>query len=436
MKQRENLTTEYKREYTEDIKKTVVAFANTNGGSIFIGIEDDGTVTGVDNVDAVMLKTTNAIRDAVRPDITLFTECFAEEIDGRSVIVLKIQKGTAAPYYLAGKGIRPQGVYVRQGASTVPATETTILKMIKETGGEEYEDLRSLNQELTFGEAEKEFRRADVVFGQSQMKTLGIIDSDGVYSNLALLISDQCVHTVKLAVFEGTEKTIFKDRHEFSGSLLKQLNDVYDMIDKYNRTRAEFSGLYRVDTRDYPVDAIRETLLNALVHRDYSFSESTLISIFDDRLEVVSLGGLVKGVSREDIMLGASILRNKKLANIFYRLTLIEAYGTGMPKIEKSYKTFPAKPKIEVSPNAFKITLPNRNTPFEAYAGELSENEQAVLAMLVKNKTVTRKAVENQLSISQPSAVNTLNGLIKKGLLIKRGGGKNTRYESIIKYNS
>ena len=139
------------------------------------------------------------------------------------------------------------------------------------------------------------------------------------------------------------------------------MNDAYEFIDMYNANRSEISGLYREDKRDYPIDAIREALLNTLVHRDYSYRGSTLISIFDDHIEFVSIGGLVKGISFEDIMLGISLARNENLANIFYRLSLIEAYGTGIPKILLAYKKERVKPKIETTDNAFKITLPNLN---------------------------------------------------------------------------
>jgi len=430
MKINEDLTTEFKSIYTDDIKKTVVAFANTKGGKIFIGIQDDGSVIGVDNVDETMLKATNSIRDSIKPDITLFSNCFTEIIDGLTVVIIEIQKGTASPYYLTNKGIRPEGVFVRQGASTVPATETAILKMIKETDGEEYEDVRSINQNLTFEQVKSEFDIANVEFGIPQMKTLGIINSDGMYTNLALLLSDQCIHTIKFAVFEGIDKVIFKDRHEFSGSLLKQLHDAFSMIERYNRTRSEFEGLYRIDMWDYPEEAIRETLLNALVHRDYSFSGSTLISIFDDRIEFVTLGGLVKGISYNDIMIGASILRNKKLADVFYRLKLIEAYGTGMPKITKSYRDYYVKPEIETSDNAFKIILPNTNAlPKQAIRDQLTVKEQAVLFMFDDNKAVTRKEVEEKLDISQPLAVRLLNSLSEKKLVKRKESGKNTRYE-------
>ena len=141
-----------------------------------------------------------------------------------------------------------------------------------------------------------------------------------------------------------------------TGSLLQQLEDAYGYIDRFNRTRAEFSGLDRVDIRDYPPEAVREALLNALVHRDYAFSGPTLISIFEDRIEFVTIGGLARGIGLEDIRLGVSVLRNPNLANIFYRLRLIEAYGTGILRIHECYAGAAVQPAIEATDHAFKIT--------------------------------------------------------------------------------
>ena len=257
----ESLTTEFKREYTPDINKAVIAFANTAGGTIYVGVDDDASVAGISDVDGTLLKISSSIRDTIKPDVTLFVDYQQEIIDNKVVIKIIVQRGTSCPYYLASKGIRPEGVYVRQGASKAPATETAILRMIKETDGEKYEDVRSLNQELTFTETEKEFEIENVSFGTSQQKTLGIMNADGIYTNLGLLLSDQCVHTVKLAVFKGTEKAVFQNRREFTGSLLKQLNDIYEFIDLNNNIRSEIEGLRRIDMRDYPPEAVREALL-------------------------------------------------------------------------------------------------------------------------------------------------------------------------------
>ena len=423
----ENITYEFKREYIPGINKSVVAFANTNGGTLFIGVADDGSIVGVQDVDSTMLAVSNSIRDTIKPDVTLFVDYQTEEMDGKTIIKIIVQKGTASPYYIAGKGIRPEGVYIRQGASSVPATETAILRMIKDTDGEKYEDVRSLNQDLTFLEAAKEFETRKVPFGPGQQKTLGIMNADGIYTNLGLLLSDQCIHTVKLAVFQGSVKAVFKNRHEFTGSILKQLNDIYAYIDRYNSIRSEINGLYRTDMRDYPTEAIREALLNALIHRDYSFRDSILISIFDDRIEFVSIGGLVKGISFDDMMLGVSAVRNRNLANIFYRLMLIEAYGTGVPKIIQSYDDFISKPHIEVTDNAFKITLPNTNVGIEM--STLTDNERLVLELFKNRQYIVRKDVEMALSGSQALASRMLKGLVDKGKIQVVGQGKNTRYE-------
>lgn len=434
--QTENKTTELKREYVDDIKNTVVAFANCDGGTIYIGINDDGSIRGVDDADETMLRVTNAIRDAVRPDVTMFVDCGGEDIDGKQVVRVTVRRGTARPYYLRGKGIRPEGVYVRQGASTVPASETAILDMIKETGGDSYEAARSLIQHLTFDKAAEFFKRRGVSFGAAQMRTLRMIGEDGTYTNLAFLLSDQCAHSLKMAVFEGGRKSVFKDRLELSGSLLAQLDGAYEFIDRFNRTRAEFDGLDRIDRRDYPPEAVREALLNALVHRDYSFSAPTLISVFDDRIEFVSVGGLVKGLSMDDLRLGVSILRNPNLANIFYRLRLIEAYGTGMLKINECYEDALQKPKIEASSHAFKVTLPNVNFGAEsvvekvpAHRERAKEQRVRVIEELCReNGYVTRKDLEKAFEISQATAVLLLRKLTGDGLLVKEGSGSNVRY--------
>lgn len=275
----------------------------------------------------------NMVRDSIKPDITMFLHYEVKKIDKKQIIAVEAQRGTERPYYLAKKGLRPEGVFVRQGTSSVPATDAAIRRMIKETDGDSFEDMRSLQQVLTFAATIKEFAERKIELGVSQMKTLGILNMDGIYTNLGLLLSEQCTHTVKASVFEGTDQSVFRDRRDFTGSLLQQLNEVYDFIDMRNQTRATFDKLKRIDERDYPEVSIREALLNSLVHRDYSFDASTLISIYKDRIDVNSIGGLTTGISLDDIMLGLSVCRNPKLANVFYRLQLIEAYGTGIGKI-------------------------------------------------------------------------------------------------------
>ena len=441
---RESETVELKEVVVDDIKKEIIAFANCDGGKLYIGVRDDGTVIGLDNADSVSLQISNMVRDAIKPDITMFLHYETIVENGKNVVVVDIQRGTDRPYYLAKKGMRPEGVYVRQGYSSVPATDTAIRRMIKETDGDRFEAMRCLNQDLTFEATKKEFELRKTDFGAQQMRTLKLIDQDGLYSNLALLLSDQCVHTIKVAVFQGTDQTIFKDRREFTGSLMQQMIEVYDFIDFRNQTRATIEKLYRVDVRDYPEVAVREALLNLLVHRDYSFSASAFISIYEDRIEFVSIGGLMPGIDLEDVMVGISVCRNQDLANVFYRLHLIEAYGTGMGKIMKAYESMQVKPVIETTKNAFKIILPNINAKYETENAtvktksgtpvtvhtekKLSDEEDKILEYARKHGAITRNDVIGLLEVSASTAARVIRKMVKTNLLEQKGKARNTHY--------
>ena len=328
---------------------------------------DDGKVVGVPDPDGTILQVTNMVRDAIRPDVTMFVSAGVETKEGGNIVAIHVQKGTAVPYYLAGKGIRPEGVFVRQGASSVPATESAILRMIKETDGEDYESVRSLAQDLSFDATEGVFAEEGIPFGPQQMRTLGLVGNE---------------------------------------------------------------GLKRIDERDYLAEAVREALLNTVAHRDYAFSGPALLSVFDDRIEFVTLGGLVKGITLEDLELGVPIVRNKKLANIFYRLGLIEAYGTGVPKIRECYADYPADAEIQTSENAFKITLPNVHRLQEGHPVPegLSEDEATALKLFDKQTRVYRRDVESALEISTTIANRVLNRLIAQGLVKRVGQGRTAHY--------
>ena len=441
MSYQESETVELKSVVVDDIKKEIIAFANSDGGKLYIGVRDDGEVAGLDDPDGTALQVSNMVRDSIKPDITMFLHYQTIEEDGKKIIEISVQRGTNRPYYIAKKGMRPEGVYVRQGYSSVPATDTAIRCMIKETDGDRFETMRCLDQELTFEDTKKEFQFHEIELGPQQMRTLKLVENDGLYSNLALLLSDQNPHTIKVAVFQGTKQMIFKDRREFGGSLMKQMNEVYEYIDFRNQIRATIEKLSRIDVRDYPVIAVREALLNLLVHRDYSFSASALISIYDDRIEFVSIGGLMPGIDLEDIMAGISVCRNQNLANVFYRLHLIEAYGTGLTKIMEAYEETSEKPVISTTKNSFKITLPNVNAKYETRAVpapsenslsapvlKIDNNEQRVLSYVREHGAITRLEAEELLDTSASTASRLIKKMVKAGLLLPHGKARSTRY--------
>ena len=303
--------------------------------------------------------------------------------------------------------------------------------MIKETDGDSYEDRRSLSQELSFDYASSVFEKQHLDLGIPQMKTLGIMTADGIYTNLGLLLSDQCPHIIKAAVFSGTDQDVFQNRREFGGSLLKQVDDAYAFLDMQNEKSATFDGLRRTDHRAYPEAALREALLNAIVHRDYAYSASTLISVYSDRIEIVSVGGLIPGFHLNDVTSGLSICRNPKLANVFYRLSLIEAYGTGLKKILAAYHPMEAGQLFQVTEKVFKVTLPRLNSgrSSEPNSPAVPQTaEEKILEYFSTKEIIARQEVEQITKTSSSTAARMLKRMVQNGVLIRIGEGKNTRY--------
>lgn len=419
---------ELKEIVNADFKKEVVAFANTNGGEIYVGVTKSGEVVGVNNTDSEMERISNMIHDGIKPDLTAYTT--VERITERTKHLIKVTvlRGGRRPYHLSDKGLKPSGVYVRHGISSSPASDDAIRQMIKESDGTTFDKARSLNQELTFESAERYFNERKIAFGESNKRSLKLITADGYYTNAALLLSDQCEHSIKCAVYDGIGKTTFQSRKEFFGSILKQMDEAYEFISLNNKLRSTFEGLRRIDVLDYPEYAVREALLNTIVHRDYDYSGSTIINIFTDKIEFVSIGGLVKGITLTDIMGGVSQSRNSIVAAIFYRLALIEGYGTGIKRILESYQGQSVQPIFAPAPASFVVTLPNINENVSiAQNSSLSDTEK-IMSLFKTTETITRKDVEKVLQVSSFPATNALNKLLDEGKIVRIGLARATKY--------
>lgn len=430
----ESESVEFKEILKDDINKEVVAFANTEGGTIYIGIDDKGTEVGVLEVDELYKRLTNIIRDTIVPDITMFTRY---QLLANNVIKITVNEGSAKPYYLKKNGMKPSGVYVRQGTSSVQATWEQIRQFIKLSDGDSFESTRSIFQDLTFDSAKEEFNNRNIAFSEEKYLPLGLRDAEkDLFTNLALLLSDQCAHSVKVAVFDDPANTIFIDRREFSGSLFKQLHDTYDYLMLNNRTRSVIQGLVRHDSMDYPPEAIREALLNALIHRDYAYSGSIIINTNKERMEFISIGGLPKGLSKNDIRMGISQPRNAKLAQIFFRLKHIEAYGTGIRRIYELYDDSNVEPEIVVSDNTFRITLPNMNYHRENEKNENSNLKapkttaqmQEVLDYLSEYGSMTEDELMELLDVKKTRAYLITRQMAEMGLIEILGRGKDKKY--------
>ena len=420
---------EFKSQFTEEIYKEVIAFANTDGGVVYVGIDNDGNVVGLKDVDQEYTRITNGIRDAVMPDVTMFVRF---TIQDNKVIRITVSEGTNKPYYLKGKGLKPSGVFVRQGTSSVPASPEQIRQMIKESDGDTFEENRSLEQELTFEATQRAFDLYGVEFNSGKYRSLGITQKkDGIYTNLALILSDQCTHTIKIAVFSDDAFTVFRDSKEFNGSVFKQFEDTVNYLALCNKTSSVIKGVIRTDKHDYPEEAIREALLNAIVHRDYSFSGSIIINVTDRKMEFISLGGLLHGLSPDDIRSGISQPRNRNLAEVFHRLRLIESYGTGIRRIFNLYAACSEQPQIEVTTNTFKITLPNMNASPAATpesVATVTAQMQKVLDYIKENGQITEKEISDLLGLKKTRTFTVAKQMRDLGLIRVVGRGESKKY--------
>ena len=419
---------EFKSIATNEIYKEVIAFANTEGGILLIGINDDGEPSELLDVDDVYTRVTNGIRDTIAPDVTVFTKY---KLEKNNAIRIEVLEGGNKPYYLKAKGLKPAGVYVRQGTSSVQASPEQIRQLIKETDGDVFESFRSLNQDLNFEQCKSIFKRHSIDFDEEKFNVLGIKKhSSGLYTNLGSLLSDECQHTIKVAVFDDVENTIFKDRQEFSGSILRQIDDAFKYIQLSNNTRSVIDDIVRKDYPDYPKEALREALINAVMHRDYNFSGSILVNINSQFIEFISIGGLMPGINKEDIILGVSQLRNQKLTEIFLRLNIIEAYGTGLKRIFNLYKDQPELPRIDVGPNSFRIRIPNMNKMSTDLKPpntnlKLTNQENIILEYLTHHGEITEEIIKDLLNVKRSRMSAIVKMMSQKGLLKVVGRGEN-----------
>jgi predicted HTH transcriptional regulator len=372
MKKDENLNIEYKREFIDDIKNEIIAFLNTSGGKIYVGINDDKTTYKSFDVierDQIDLKIGNWMEDAIFPStFGLIKHSF----DDNGILIIQVLEGTNKPYYLKEKGPKPSGVYKRVGSSKRKATEEEILKMILDSKRYVYENDISEEQNLTFKYLTNVFDEKKISFTAREQISLGLIDKNGQYTNLAYLLSDQSNLVVKLAEYD--KNLNFKIKKEFTGSLIKIFENVEEQTNRLNDVSAIINGetFERIETKSYPGASLREIILNAFCHADYFIRSNIKIEFFPNEVKVTNPGGIFNA-TMEDIMNGVQTYRNPKLVHILDKLNFIENYGTGIPRTMLAYNDSTKKPEFKATENFFTVILPNLNFDNGQINGQIND---------------------------------------------------------------
>ena len=423
----ENENIEFKELYTENIYKEIVAFLNSGSGTIYIGYNDNGELIGLENVKETEEKISNGIRGKIVPDCSVFVSINNATLDNKDYIIINVSKGVNI-YSLKDKGII-KGTYIRNGSCSMPATEETVKQMIIKNSNITFETSVANNQNLTFNYIREAFMGINIdINNKNIMKNLFMLDNNGNYTNLALLLSDQNPYTVKVATYQSVNKTNFLDRKEFGGSLL----EVYDKTLSYLKINSATYGLIdssiREDIEEYPEFILREIILNSLIHRDYSVLTSNIINIYkDDSIEFISYGSLYGNITIEDVLAGLSTSRNPHLQSIFMRLKRVEAIGSGLRRVNSYYKSKNLDFLVNALPSSFVVRLPR--ITIDKLAAK--DDYKIIIDYLNINGEITRKEAERLLDKEKTTTSNVLNKMISEKIIKKIGKGPNTKYIKI-----
>lgn len=285
-----------------------------------------------------------------------------------------------------------------------------------------YESSISPDQDLSFDTTRALFKAHNRALGKTHMVSLGLVDS-GKYTNLAYLLSDQYSQGIKIAIFSDNSKSTIIDHTEINGSVLVQFEKAMGYVRDHltGIKTAEDVGI-KEGPPIIPEAAIKEALLNAIVHRNYSLSGSTHISIMSDRIEISSLGGLVPPLSKDDLLLGATSFRNPRLVALMSNLGMVEGYGTGLSRILGSYHGMRNQPELNVSPNVFRVILPI------IQKHEVMDYGEMILDILTTQDHLRRTDVECTLKVSRARASQMLLSMMDAGVIRKMGSGPSTYY--------
>ena len=415
---KESRQLEFKETISNTFLKTVSAFANYDGGSILFGVNDNGEAVGISDIEQKCLDIENSINDSIKPQ----PEYSMEVINVGKTISLNVRPGVNKPYMYKGKA------YKRNDTSTIEVDQIELKRLILAGENMDYEELPSHDQNLEFSYLEQELISKTGIKQLSKdiLKTLNLYSDNNGYNIAAAIVSDKNdLPGIDIAKF-GETISIFQKRKTLEHqSIIRSFFEAVEMYkDYYQYEKVE--GFERKLFETIPEEAFREALANAIIHRVWDINSHIRVSMFDDRVEIVSVGGLPNAVTVESYLSGdLSVLRNPILANVFHRLNLIEKFGTGIRRIKEAYSDSQTKPSFEVTENIIKVTLPLLSEKMD-----LTQDELAVYSVLSKNinKPISEIMASPSIGFGKSKVTEILKRLASKKLVDIEGTGRGTKY--------
>ena len=413
---KESKELELKSTITNTFLKTVSAFSNYNSGKIIFGVDDNGKIIGLENIEELCLDLENKINDNIspKPDFRFIKDT------KKNIITLIVEEGLNKPYLYKGKA------YKRNDTSTVEVDRIEFNRLTLLGLNQYYEELKAKKQNLKFEVLTKELEEKLSLknFSKDVLKTLSLYDDKIGYNNAAELFADSNTFSgIDIAKF-GKNIDEILDRNLFVNiSIISQFQKTLEVFNRYYKYE-QILGSERIEKELIPEKAFRETIANALIHRTWDVNSNIRISMYEDKIEVSSPGGLPSGISEKEYLNGQiSQLRNPILANIFFRLKYIEMFGTGIRRINESYKDYAVKPAFEIFENSIKITLPIITTKLF-----LTTDEKIVMDILEKGAILSSGEILQMTEFKKDKLNRLLKKLIQKNYIDVIGNGRGTKY--------
>lgn len=448
----ESKTLEFKEALPKNnsIAKTVIAFSNTSGGKLIIGVNDQREIIGINGDDLFEMqdKIVSIIADNSSPGI--IPELYSVNIENKLVLVVEVVRGNLKPYFLKSQG-KGDGTYIRIGATNRIADLDTIAELERQRRHTSYDE--EICYDVEFSELDitpllEKFESIGKPLNSEKLENLKLIKTENgkVYpTNALMIILGKFPHCmVKCARFKGTTMSVFTDKKEYGGDIFSVLESTQSFILNHINLKGVIKGLFRTDTYEIPVPPIREALINAIIHRDYiNRGRDIKVGIYDDIVNIVSPGSLPHSITIEDVFKGRSEARNRVVANVFKELNLIEQWGSGINRIisdcvEHGLQT----PKIAEKNDFFDVEIfrtltvmeqspaDNRQIPADSrqIPAVCNEQEKAVFEYLFENKSIRSKNVEELLNIKDSRARELIKQMVDKGYIEKHGQARSTVY--------
>ena len=438
---------EYKRRITEDIERTVIGFLNASGGELHIGVDNDGSVYGVDNYDEELRGFTDRIRNNISPSaIGLFSVSPRMGKNNKIYIIIKIASGFEKPYHLKEYGMSSKGCFMRLGTQTLAMPQKMIDELYAKRSLHTLHNTVSPNQFLTFEQLKIYYsERGFTVDSDNFLKNLGLYNEDGKFNYLAYLLADNNAVSVKVAQYADTDKITILHKTECGFcSLIKATKCMLDALELYNKTAIEISST-RTDTPLADKVALREAFLNAILHNDYIRGAFPVVEFYSDRVEITSSGGLPLGLTEEEFFNGVSHPRNHELMRIFLNMELCEQLGSGMKKIMKVYK--PEDYKItenfviaRFKYNEHALAVLNGSEKSSEKSSEkygevrrstekLSATKKHILEMISDDNTISAETIAASLDLTERAIWKNISQLKSAGILERKNGDRGGYWE-------